>query len=144
MIKFIEDSFVLKDKPSHVILPITVKPGLQPHGTEEFCTYFPSLRYQISDVQKGSLVVGDYLNEMTEISGVKISLLVTDFRSGPGANIHYLTQSLASLSTRVGCLTEATSVAPFANDSEIPASVIKKLVAGIITASPVELGFYLK
>lgn len=145
MITFIHEGSILAIENEKIILPITVKPGLQPHGTEQVMEYFPSLRGIIEGYQSEALSVGALIrNAMPNLSDCEISLLVTDFRPRPGANINYMTQALSALSAHIRGFDARYVVAPLASEAEVPCDLIQKLVEGIMQDSKADIGFYLK
>lgn len=145
MITFIQEGNILAIENEKIILPITVKPGLQPYGTEKVIEYFPSLRGVIETYQGEALSVGTLIrNAMPNMSDCEISLLVTDFRARPGANINYMTQALSALSAHIRGFDARYVVAPLASESEVPCDLIQKLVEGIMRDSEADIGFYLK
>lgn len=143
MIEFIEEPFVIKPENKQVILPITVKPGLQPAGTEAVARYFPTISKTVEQFQKQGLSVGALLKDVHE-GPVSINLLVTDFRARPGANVNYLTQALTALSAHLRSMEGTYDIAPLALDSEVPLTLIKDLVTGIMGDISTHVRFHLK
>lgn len=143
MIEFIEEPFVIKPDNKQVILPITVKPGLQPAGTEAVSKYFPSIIKTVEILQSQGLSVGSLLKDVS-CGAVNISLLVTDFRARPGANVNYLTQALTALSAHLRGMEGTYDIAPLATEDEVPANLIKDLVTGIMGDTPANVRFHLK
>ena len=145
MIEFIHEGNILAIENEKIILPITVKPGLQPYGTEQVLGYFPSLRGIIEGYQNEALSIGTLVrNVMPNLSDCEICLLVTDFRARPGANINYMTQALSALSAHIRGFDARYVVAPLASESEVPSDLIQKLIEGIMQDSKADIGFYLK
>ena len=142
MIEFITDGNVLRRENTHVVLPITVKAGMQPNGTEEVFKYFPSLRDKVAKFQCENLNVGSFIADVYE-GDISFSLLVIDYRPRPGANVNYITQALVGLSAHVRSLEGPLAIASFVEDAAISKDVITKLISGIFLDCETSLKFYL-
>ena len=147
MIRLIDEPFKLSLEMKDLILPITVKPGLLPAGTEHVLKYFPSLRTKIEELQAEALSVGSFIKTPSDSNfqnGIRFNYLVTDFRPRPGANINYMTQALGALSAHLRTDETNYFVAPLATVEEMPLSLISDLITGIMHDHPADVGFYLK
>lgn len=144
MISFIKEGDILRIENEKIILPITVKPGLQPRGTEEILKYFPSLRAIIEGFQKQELSVGSLIYDvLPTLADCKFHLLVIDYRPRPGVNVNYLTQALVALSAQMTSMDGGYVVAPLATEAELSSDLVQQMVQGIMGENKAEIGFYL-
>ena len=58
--------------------------------------------------------------------------------------MNYLTQALTALSAHLRSMEGTFDIAPLATEDEVPASLIKDLVTGIMGDTPANVRFHLK